>query len=132
MQRRWRMSHDNSKEYRLQTSFAIKNVRDKSVFYGMYNAFRRFLSEDKRIKHICTRDNVNDRRITISFDIDSDSFKNANLTSGRIILEALKKATVNTGDLSEIERIKRIDNASELDAETGKIVSDQSTALSLV
>ena len=65
----------------------------------------------------------------MKFDITANSFADANFSSGKIILRALKQSMVDTGDLTDIERLKNVD---EVDNETMKIVRDQSTQLSLV
>lgn len=116
------------KQYRLQTSFVIARVRVEE-FNRIVNAFRRALLADNRISYVEIEDDAEDKRLKVKFDITANSFADANFSSGKIILRALKQAMVDTGDLTDIERLKNVD---EVDNETMKIVGDQSTQLSLV
>lgn len=116
------------KRYRLQTSFVIARVRVEE-FNRIVNAFRRALLSDDRINYVKIDDDAEDKRLKVKFDITANSFSDANFSSGKIILRALKQSMVDTGDLTDIERLKNVD---EVDNETMKIVRDQSTQLSLV
>lgn len=116
------------KQYRLQTSFVIARVRVEE-FNRIVNAFRRALLTDDRISYVEIEDDAEDKRLKVKFDITANSFADANFSSGKIILRALKQSMVDTGDLTDIERLKNVD---EVDNETMKIVRDQSTQLSLV
>lgn len=116
------------KQYRLQTSFVIARVRVEE-FNRIVNAFRRALLADDRISYVEIDDDAEDKRLKVKFDITANSFSDANFSSGKIILRALKQSMVDTGDLTDIERLKNVD---EVDNETMKIVRDQSTQLSLV
>lgn len=116
------------KQYRLQTSFVIARVRVEE-FNRIVNAFRRALLDDDRISYVEIEDDAEDKRLKVKFDITANSFADANFSSGKIILRALKQSMVDTGDLTDIERLKNVD---EVDNETMKIVRDQSTQLSLV
>lgn len=116
------------KQYRLQTSFVIARVRVEE-FNRIVNAFRRALLADNRISYVEIDDDAEDKRLKVKFDITANSFADANFSSGKIILRALKQSMVDTGDLTDIERLKNVD---EVDNETMKIVRDQSTQLSLV
>lgn len=116
------------KQYRLQTSFVIARVRVEE-FNRIVNAFRRALITDDRISYVEIEDDAEDKRLKVKFDITANSFADANFSSGKIILRALKQSMVDTSDLTDIERLKNVD---EVDNETMKIVRDQSTQLSLV
>ena len=116
------------KQYRLQTSFVITHVKVEE-FNRIVNAFRRALLSDDRINYVKIDDDAENKRLKVKFDITANSFSDANFSSGKIILRALKQSMVDTGDLTDIERLKSVD---EIDNETMKIVRDQSTQLSLV
>ena len=116
------------KQYRLQTSFVIAHVKVEE-FNRIVNAFRRALLSDDRINYVKIDDDAENKRLKVKFDITANSFSDANFSSGKIILRALKQSMVDTGDLTDIERLKSVD---EIDNETMKIVRDQSTQLSLV
>lgn len=116
------------KQYRLQTSFVIARVR-VDEFNRIVNVFRRALLSDGRINYVEIEDDTEKKRLNVKFDITANSFSEANLNSGKIILGALKQSMVDAGDLTDIERLKNVD---EVDSETMKMVSDQSTRLSLV
>lgn len=116
------------KQYRLQTSFVIAHV-NVTEFNRIVNAFRCALLADDRINYVEIEDDTEDKRLKVKFDITANSFSNANFSSGKIILSALKQSMVDTCDLIDIERLKNVD---EVDNETMKIVRDQSTQLSLV
>lgn len=117
------------KRYRLQTSFIIKKARGKE-FASIVRDFRDALGQEGRnISEITVEPDSADHRLVVSFDIKADSFSDANLRSGIAILKSLKEATVDTGDLAEIERLKDV---NKVDRQTSSIVDDQSTQLTLV
>lgn len=120
-------SMNDLERFRLQTSFVIKSVTAEE-FRRYAKTFRAHMQDTKGIENVEVRIGFG-KHIEVSFDIKACSFSDANLRSGKIILTALKRAQVNAGDLSDIERLK---DANALDKATGLIACDQSTTLSLM
>lgn len=115
------------KRYRLQASLAVSHV-ETGEFERAVDAFRRALLADGETSCVKVEGDAADERIEAEFYFTADSFADANLLSGKIILRALKQSVADSRGLTGVEQLE---NADEVDGEIAEIVDSQSTQLSL-
>lgn len=115
------------KRYHLQTSLAVSHV-EAGEFESVVDAFQRALLADDETSCVKVEGDAADKRIEAEFYFTADSFSDANLLSGKIILRALRQSVADDRELAGVEQLE---NADEVDGEIAEIVDSQSTQLSL-
>lgn len=115
------------KRYHLQTSLAASHV-EAGELGSAVDAFQRALLADGETSCVKVEGDAADGRIEAEFYFIADSFADANLRSGKIILRALRQSTADSRGLADIEQLE---NADEVDGEIAEIVDSMSTQLSL-
>lgn len=115
------------KRYHLQTSITIIRV-EAGEFERAMDAFRCALLTDGRASCVKVEGDPADRRLEAEFYVTAGSFADANLSSGKIILQALRQSAADSREPIDVEQLE---NTDEVDEEIMKIVDSQSTQLSL-
>lgn len=115
------------KRYHLQTSITIIRV-EAGEFERAMDAFHCALLTDDRASCVKVEGDPADRRLEAEFYVTAGSFADANLSSGKIILQALRQSAADSREPIDVEQLE---NTDEVDEEIMKIVDSQSTQLSL-
>lgn len=115
------------KRYHLQTSITIIRV-EAGEFERAMDAFHCALLTDGRASCVKVEGDPADRRLEAEFYVTAGSFAAANLSSGKIILQALRQSAADSREPTDVEQLE---NTDEVDEEIAKIVDSQSTQLSL-
>lgn len=115
------------KRYCLQTSLAITHL-EAGEFERAMDAFHCALLTDGRASCVKVEGDPADRRLEAEFYVTAGSFADANLSSGKIILRALRQSAADSREPTDVEQLE---NTDEVDGEIMKIVDSQSTQLSL-
>ena len=115
------------KRYHLQTSITIIRV-EAGEFERAMDAFHCALLTDGRASCVKVEGDPADRRLEAEFYVTAGSFADANLSSGKIILQALRQSAADSREPIDVEQLE---NTDEVDEEIMKIVDSQSTQLSL-
>lgn len=115
------------KRYHLQTSITIIRV-EAGEFERAMDAFHCALLTDGRASCVKVEGDPADRRLEAEFYVTAGSFADANLSSGKIILQVLRQSAADSREPIDVEQLE---NTDEVDEEIMKIVDSQSTQLSL-
>lgn len=115
------------KRYHLQTSLTVSHV-EAGEFESVLDAFQRALLADGETSCVKVEGDAADKRIEAELYFTADSFTDANLRSGKIILRALRQSVADDHGMVDVEQLE---NADEVDEEIAEIVDSMSTQLSL-
>ncbi|MBW3088790.1 hypothetical protein KIH77_08645 [Bifidobacterium sp. 82T24] len=105
---------------RLATSFQVKGLRSADN-----PAFIKNLEKALDGARVTNEDGF----VSVEFNVDADSFNDANLKSGKKLLTAIKNSGIDIDDLDDIQRLKTVDALNET---SKRFLVDQTKQLSLV